>query len=117
MYSLPCVMLGIGSKSATKLTLFVLKWDRAEGQPRSRRGVSPSGIHRCKEEADRQLAGQLAQQIPSGGAAECHEGTSPTVLLQQFIVLCCHVVCIRFPQVELLNATKVRLLQYCYSSS
>ena len=50
-------------------------------------------------------------QIPSGGAAECLEGTSPTALLQQFIVLCCHVVCIRFPQVELLNAMKVRLLQ------
>ena len=56
-------------------------------------------------------------QIPSGGAAECHEGTSPTALLQQFIVLCCHVVCIRFPQVELLNALKVRLLQHCYNSS
>ena len=57
-------------------------------------------------------------QIPSGGAAECLEGTSPTTaLLQQFIVLCCHVVCIRFPQVELLNALKVRLLQHCYSSS
>ena len=117
MYSLPCVMLGIGSKSATKVTLFMLKGNRAEGQPRSRRGVSPSGIHRCKEEADRQLAGQLAQQIPSGGAAECLEGTSPTALLQQFIVLCCHVVCIRYPQVELLNALKVRLLQHCYSSS
>ena len=57
-------------------------------------------------------------QIPSDGAAECLEGTSPTALLQQYIVLCCHVVCIRFPQVELLNAMKVRLLlQHSYSSS
>ena len=74
-------------------------------------GTSPTAV-------DSALLSSCVHQIPSGGAAECHEGTSPTTaLLQQFIVLCCHDVCIRFPQVELLNAMKVRLLQHCYSSS
>ena len=74
----------------TKVTYFMLKGNRVEGQPKSRRGISPSGIHRCKEEADRQLAGQLAQQISSGGAAECHEGTSPTALHSALFSCCVH---------------------------
>ena len=65
MYSLPCVMLVIGSnftsKSATKDTLIVLKGNRAEGEPRSRRG----GLRCCEAEVDQQLAGELAQQISS----------------------------------------------------
>ena len=32
----------------TKVTYFMLKGNRVEGQPKSRRGVSPSGIHRSK---------------------------------------------------------------------
>ena len=94
--TLPCVMLGnFASKSATKVTLLVLKWNRAEGQARWRRSIPPDGIPRCEEETSGQLAGEHAQPISSGGAAECHEGTSPTVLmLQQFVVFCFHVVCI-----------------------
>ena len=70
-------------------------------------GTSPTAV-------DSALLSCCVHQIPSGGAAECLEGTSPTALLQQYIVLCCHVVCIRVPQVELLNAKKVRLLlQHC----
>ena len=85
MYSLPCVMLVIGinftSKSATKDTLIVLKGNRAEGEPRSRRGVPPGGLRCCEPrsrrgvppgglrcceaEVDQQLAGELAQQISS----------------------------------------------------
>ena len=69
MYSLPCVMLVIGinftSKSATKDTLIVLKGNRAEGEPRSRRGVPPGGLRCCEAEVGQQLAGELAQQISS----------------------------------------------------
>ena len=54
----------ICSKSATKATLIVLKVNRAEGQPRKRRGVSPGGLYRCQAQVGHQLAGELAQQIP-----------------------------------------------------
>ena len=70
----------------------MLKGNRAERQPGSRRGITPSGIPRCEEETSGQLAGEPAQPISSGGAAECHEGTSP--MLQQFVVFCFHVMCI-----------------------
>ena len=60
------VLLGfILGLTETKVTCFVLKGNRAEGEQRLGRECPPGCIHRCQVEADQQLAGQLAQQIPT----------------------------------------------------
>ena len=66
MYSLPCIMLGnFASKSATNTILIVLRGNRAEGEQRSRGGVTPSGLHCCQAEVNHKLAGELAQPVPT----------------------------------------------------
>ena len=90
MYSLPCVMPSFGSKSATKdlkNLLCMLKGNRAEGQPTSRKGISPSSLCCCQAQVAHQLAGQLAQQISTSWTAECHEGTPHNSLFS------CHMHC------------------------